>query len=46
MTSRAAAHASPESVQRMKNIGSVEVPPEAFVAALSTDSDGDSKSKK
>jgi GTP-binding protein LepA len=31
-----------EGKKRMKTIGRVEVPQEAFVAALSTDSDGDS----
>ncbi|MCO1656625.1 translation elongation factor 4 [Pseudonocardia humida] len=35
-----------EGKKRMKTIGRVEVPQEAFVAALSTDSDGDGKSKK
>jgi hypothetical protein len=30
----------------MKNIGSVEVPPEAFVAALSNDGGGGDKGKK
>ncbi len=32
--------------KRMKNIGSVEVPPEAFIAALSTSDDGSDKGKK
>ena len=32
--------------KRMKNIGSVEVPPEAFIAALTADSTGSEKSKK
>lgn len=32
--------------KRMKNIGSVEVPPEAFIAALSTADDGSDKGKK
>ncbi|MFN3865210.1 MAG: translation elongation factor 4 [Demequina sp.] len=32
--------------KRMKNIGSVEVPPEAFIAALSTSDDGSDKTKK
>ncbi|MFW2514596.1 translation elongation factor 4 [Demequina sp. SO4-13] len=32
--------------KRMKNIGSVEVPPEAFIAALSTSDDGSAKGKK
>ncbi|WP_430868885.1 translation elongation factor 4 [Demequina aurantiaca] len=32
--------------KRMKNIGSVEVPPEAFIAALSTSDDGADKGKK
>jgi GTP-binding protein LepA len=35
-----------EGKKRMKTIGRVEVPQEAFVAALSTDSDGDGKAKK
>ncbi|MCU1647980.1 MAG: elongation factor 4 [Nocardia sp.] len=35
-----------EGKKRMKTIGRVEVPQEAFVAALSTDSPSDSKSKK
>ena len=32
--------------KRMKNIGSVEVPPEAFIAALSTTDEGSDKGKK
>ncbi|WP_062133070.1 translation elongation factor 4 [Demequina aestuarii] len=32
--------------KRMKNIGSVEVPPEAFIAALSTSDDSAAKGKK
>ena len=32
--------------KRMKNIGSVEVPPEAFIAALSTSDDGSDQAKK
>jgi GTP-binding protein LepA len=32
--------------KRMKNIGSVEVPPEAFIAALSTNDNGADKAKK
>ena len=32
--------------KRMKNIGSVEVPPEAFIAALSTTDDASDKGKK
>jgi GTP-binding protein LepA len=32
--------------KRMKNIGSVEVPPEAFIAALSTSDDGSDTGKK
>ena len=32
--------------KRMKNIGSVEVPPEAFIAALSTSDDNSDKGKK
>jgi len=32
--------------KRMKNIGSVEVPPEAFIAALSTSDDGSDSGKK
>jgi len=32
--------------KRMKNIGSVEVPPEAFIAALSTSDDAPDKGKK
>jgi GTP-binding protein LepA len=35
-----------EGKKRMKTIGRVEVPQEAFVAALSTDSSGDAKSGK
>ncbi|WP_327144561.1 MULTISPECIES: translation elongation factor 4 [unclassified Nocardia] len=35
-----------EGKKRMKTIGRVEVPQEAFVAALSTDSPSDSKTKK
>ncbi|EAP99518.1 putative GTP-binding elongation factor [Janibacter sp. HTCC2649] len=31
--------------KRMKNIGTVEVPPEAFIAALSSDDGGDTKKK-
>jgi GTP-binding protein LepA len=30
----------------MKMVGSVEVPQEAFIAVLSTDSDGEAKAKK
>src|SRR5690606_5306681 len=32
--------------KRMKSIGSVEVPPEAFIAALSASDDGPDKGKK
>lgn len=35
-----------EGKKRMKNIGSVEVPKEAFIAALSSDSDGSKDKKK
>ncbi|MGQ4532758.1 translation elongation factor 4 [Dermabacteraceae bacterium P13077] len=35
-----------EGKKRMKNIGSVEVPQEAFIAALSSDGGGDAKAKK
>ncbi|MFC0673920.1 translation elongation factor 4 [Brachybacterium hainanense] len=35
-----------EGKKRMKNIGSVEVPQEAFIAALSSDSDGAKDGKK
>ena len=31
--------------KRMKNIGTVEVPPEAFIAALSSDDSGETKKK-
>jgi GTP-binding protein LepA len=34
-----------EGKKRMKNIGTVEVPPEAFIAALSSDSTGSDKKK-
>jgi GTP-binding protein LepA len=35
-----------EGKKRMKMVGSVEVPQEAFIAVLSTDSDGEAKAKK
>ncbi|MEU6115318.1 translation elongation factor 4 [Streptomyces sp. NPDC047117] len=35
-----------EGKKRMKMVGSVEVPQEAFISVLSSDSDGDSKGKK
>ncbi|MEU6850681.1 translation elongation factor 4 [Actinacidiphila alni] len=35
-----------EGKKRMKMVGNVEVPQEAFIAVLSTDSEGDSKAKK
>lgn len=35
-----------EGKKRMKMVGSVEVPQEAFIAVLSTDADGESKAKK